>query len=95
MTCFETIGVLKDIESHVDINNRHRAELVREAFNTARDAIIELDQIESHGCVVCYMSKEYDCKGCAYEDVEDWKDPCRICRRNLKDYYRKAEKHED
>lgn len=94
MTNFEAIGALKGaILSHVDINNRPHAELVREAFNTVTDAIIKLDQIETHGCVVCKMSKEYDCNGCAYEDVEVWKDPCRICRRNQKDYYREAEKH--
>lgn len=46
--------------------------------------------IDKYLCVVCKMSKEYDCKGCGYEEVEDWKDPCRICRRNQKDYYRKA-----
>lgn len=90
MTCFEAIGVLRDKFSNVDIGNRAQAEVFQEAFDKARDALIKLDIIKTHGCVACSMSKEYDCNGCAYEDVEDWKDPCRICRRNQKDYYREA-----
>ena len=32
------------------------------------------------------------CKGCAFVDVEEWQDPCRMCKRNCKDYWRAAEK---
>ena len=28
------------------------------------------------------------CDKCAFEDVEEWELPCRICRRNCKDYWR-------
>ncbi len=91
MTCFEAIGVLKGNFLDVDIvGDRPHHEVFKEAFDKAIDALVKLDQIERHGCVVCKMSKEYDCDGCAYEDVEDWKGLCRICRRNHKDYYREA-----
>ena len=33
--------------------------------------------------------KEADgCRGCAFEDVEEWHDPCRMCKRACKDYWR-------
>ena len=95
MTYFEAIEVLKGNFLNVDIGDRSHAELFQEAFDKAIDALLTLDKINNYGCVTCSISKEYDCKGCAYEDVEDWKDPCRICRRNQKDYYREAEKHAD
>ncbi len=90
MTFFEAIGVLKGNFLNVDMRDKSHAEVYQEAFDKAIDALIELDQIESHGCVVCKMSKEYDCNGCAYDGTEDWKEPCRICRRNHKDYYSEA-----
>lgn len=29
------------------------------------------------------------CLGCAFESVEEWEMPCKKCRRNCKDYWRK------
>ena len=45
-------------------------------------ALVQLwiDQQEADGC-----------QGCAYEDRQPWEKPCSRCRRNSKDYYRKAE----
>ena len=34
---------------------------------------------------------EEGCLGCAYEDREEWEDPCKRCKRNCKDYWRIAE----
>ena len=31
------------------------------------------------------------CLGCAYEDFEEWKEPCKMCRRASKDYYRREQ----
>ena len=28
------------------------------------------------------------CKGCAFEDKQEWELPCTICSRNCKDYWR-------
>lgn len=89
MTYIEAIEMFKSVKFTTP--NGVNAEEYANALRKAMDALIELDQIYSHGCVVCKMSKEYNCNGCAYEDVEDWKDPCRICWRNQKDYYREAE----
>ena len=93
MTCIEAIEMLKSVK--FTRSNRVNAKECTNALRKAMDALIKLDLIKTHGCAVCPMPQEYDCKGCAYEEVEDWKDPCRICRRNQKDYYREAEKHED
>lgn len=30
------------------------------------------------------------CAGCAYESVVEWELPCRKCKRNRKDYWRRA-----
>lgn len=30
------------------------------------------------------------CQGCAFEDVEEWEMPCRKCKQNCKDYWRRA-----
>lgn len=31
------------------------------------------------------------CRGCAFSDVEEWQEPCRMCKRNCKDYWRAKE----
>ena len=95
MTNSEAISILKAELSCIKMSRNSGATATQEAFDKAIDALLTLDKINNYGCVTCSISKEYDCKGCAYEDVEDWKDPCRICRRNQKDYYRKAAKDED
>ena len=38
------------------------------------------EQIEADGC-----------GGCAYWDREEWEEPCKRCKRNCKDYWRKSE----
>lgn len=35
------------------------------------------------------MKEDADgCVGCAFEDVESWQQPCSMCKRNCKDYWR-------
>ena len=31
------------------------------------------------------------CSGCAFTSTEEWEMPCRECKRNSKDYWRKGE----
>ena len=31
------------------------------------------------------------CMGCAYYSNEEWEEPCRRCKRNCKDYWRRGE----
>ena len=31
------------------------------------------------------------CSGCAFYDKEEWEMPCRKCKRNCKDYWRRPE----
>ena len=31
------------------------------------------------------------CTDCAFEDVDEWELPCRKCKRNCKDYWRRKE----
>lgn len=35
------------------------------------------------------------CSECAYASVDEWELPCRKCKRNSKDYWRRAERRED
>ena len=36
------------------------------------------------------------CSGCVFESVDEWEMPCRKCKRNSKDYWRKGvERRED
>ena len=30
-------------------------------------------------------------EGCAFVDIDEWEMPCKKCKRNNKDYYRRAE----
>lgn len=35
------------------------------------------------------MKEDADgCKGCAFESVETWEQPCRYCKRNCRDFWR-------
>ena len=35
------------------------------------------------------MKEDADgCKGCAFESVEAWEQPCRYCKRNCRDFWR-------
>lgn len=34
------------------------------------------------------LIKTDGCRGCAFEDKDDWEMPCVKCKRNCKDYYR-------
>ena len=29
------------------------------------------------------------CNGCAFVDTEEWEEPCKRCKRNYRDYWRK------
>lgn len=88
MTNNEVILILKTCLANMRLNRSDKT--IQEAFDKAMDALFKLEMIKSYGCVVCEESTEHGCNGCAYDGTEDWKDPCRICRRNQKDYYRKA-----
>ena len=35
------------------------------------------------------------CEGCAFVDIDEWEMPCKKCKRNNKDYYRRAESEEE
>lgn len=36
------------------------------------------------------IEKYTGCEGCAFWDKETWEMPCKECKRNCKDYWRKA-----
>ena len=42
---------------------------------------IAIEQLKADGCM-----------GCAFIDIEEWEEPCRMCKRNCKDYWRPGEK---
>ena len=35
------------------------------------------------------IAKANECAGCAFQLTEEWELPCRKCKRNCKDYYRR------
>lgn len=37
------------------------------------------------------VNAEEGCQGCAYEDKEEWEMPCKRCKRNCRDYWRRGE----
>lgn len=41
------------------------------------------------------INAEEGCTGCAYVDREEWEDPCKMCKRNCKDYWRRGEGAKD
>ena len=34
------------------------------------------------------------CNDCAFSDTEEWEEPCKRCKRNYRDYWRKAKKND-
>ena len=52
----------------------------------------------AHGLIkgrddVRIMKEDADgCSGCAFEYIEEWEMPCAKCKRNCKDYWRRAVK---
>lgn len=44
---------------------------------------IAIEQLKADGCT-----------GCAFVGNEEWEDPCRMCKRNCKDYWRRGEQNE-
>ena len=34
------------------------------------------------------------CKGCAFEEIEEWEMPCCKCKRSCKDYWRAKQKND-
>ena len=30
------------------------------------------------------------CNGCAFSDTEEWEEPCKRCKRNYRDYWRRG-----
>lgn len=83
-------GAIRVLEGRIYVSSRPHAEVMQEAINTAIDALYEIDKIKSHGCDECSNLKEGDCDDCAFGDQEEWQEPCKMCKRNCKDYYRKA-----
>ena len=35
------------------------------------------------------QSRAEGCNGCAFSDTEEWEEPCKRCKRNYRDYWRK------
>lgn len=55
---------------------------IRTALDVDPWAIKELQKV-----LTTYLAD--GCQGCAFYEKEEWEMPCRKCRRNCKDYWRK------
>ena len=40
------------------------------------------------------QSRAEACNGCAFADTEEWEEPCKRCKRNYRDYWRRGEQNE-
>ena len=70
-------------------------------MNMKDKAMMMYDHIRSSADVAPWAIKELQkvlatyladgCQGCAFYDKEEWEMPCRKCKRNCKDYWRKKE----
>ena len=36
------------------------------------------------------QSRADACNGCAFADTEEWEEPCKRCKRNCRDYWRRG-----
>ena len=37
------------------------------------------------------QSRAEGCNGCAFADTEEWEEPCKRCKRNYRDYWRRGD----
>ena len=40
------------------------------------------------------QEKAEACDSCAYADTEEWEEPCKRCKRNYRDYWRRGKQNE-
>ena len=40
------------------------------------------------------QEKADGCNGCKYSDTEEWEEPCKRCKRNYIDYWKRAKKND-
>ena len=40
------------------------------------------------------QSRAEGCNGCAFADTEEWEEPCKRCKRNYRDYWRRGKQNE-
>ena len=38
------------------------------------------------------QEKAEACDGCVYADTEEWEEPCKRCKRNYRDYWRRGKR---
>ena len=40
------------------------------------------------------QSRAEGCSDCAFADTEEWEEPCKRCKRNYRDYWRKGKQND-
>ena len=40
------------------------------------------------------QSRAEACNGCAFADTEEWEEPCKRCKRNYRDYWRRGKQND-
>ena len=40
------------------------------------------------------QEKAEACNGCVFADTEEWEEPCKRCKRNYRDYWRRGEQND-
>ena len=58
--------------------------VLREVMKMTRDEIIRILDLALE------QEKAEACNGCAFADTEEWEEPCKRCKRNYRDYWRRG-----
>lgn len=40
------------------------------------------------------QSRAEACNDCAFSDTEEWEEPCKRCKRNYRDYWRRGKQND-
>ena len=61
--------------------------VLREVMKMTRDEIIRILDLALE------QSRAEACNGCAFADTEEWEEPCKRCKRNYRDYWRRGKQN--
>ena len=60
--------------------------VLRKVNNMNKEEIIRILDLASE------QVRAEACNDCAFSDTEEWEEPCKRCKRNYRDYWRRGER---
>ena len=61
---------------------------LREVMKMTRNEIIRILDLALE------QSRADACNDCAFADTEEWEEPCKRCKRNYRDYWRRGKQND-